>query len=259
VREIDVYFEPSPSASPPPELGLLRRCISRTTLFEPFRNAASPHEIRACASKLYEIHNDLLRKAKRAKQRPPANDQRPFLWIITPTLSEAVQKGFGAIQDVDWPPGVLFAPKDWHTGFIVAHQLPKTPDTLWFRLFSSGNFQAQAFTELAQLPLDHPYRNPLMDSLANLKVILEERTSRTPEEQDLFMQLSPLYLEKIAAAEQVGRRQMVILFLTEKFNPAPPELISRVEALSVEQFQSLATSVFHFSSIDDLSNWLNRV
>jgi hypothetical protein len=98
-----------------------------------------------------------------------------------------------------------------------------------------------------------------MDSLANLKVILEERTSRTPEEQDLFMQLSPLYLEKIAAAEQVGRRQMVILFLTEKFNPAPPELISRVEALNVEQFQSLATSVFHFSSIEDLSNWLNRV
>jgi hypothetical protein len=31
------------------------------------------------------------------------------------------------------------------------------------------------------------------------------------------MQLSPLNLEKIAAAEQAGRRQMVILFLTEKF------------------------------------------
>jgi Domain of unknown function (DUF4351) len=158
-------------------------------LFEPFRNAASPHEIRACASKL----------------------------------------------------------------------LPKTPDTLWFRLFSSGNFQAQAFAELAQLPLDHPYRNPLMDSLANLKVILEERSSRTPEEQDLFMQLSPLYIEKIAAAEQVGRRQMVNLFLTEQFSPVPSELIARVEALNDEQFQSLATSVFRFSSIDDLSNWLDRL
>jgi hypothetical protein len=60
---------------------------------------------------------------------------------------------------------VLFAPKDWHIGFIVVHKLTKTPDTLWFRLFSTGNFQAQAFSELAQLPLDHPYRNPLMDSL----------------------------------------------------------------------------------------------
>jgi Domain of unknown function (DUF4351) len=102
-----------------------------------------------------------------------------------------------------------------------------------------------------------------MGSLANLKVILEERTSRTPEEQDLFMQLSPLYLEKIAAAEQRGRlqerREMVVLFITEKFNPAPPELISRVEALNVEQFQSLATSVFRFSSITDLSDWLDHI
>jgi Domain of unknown function (DUF4351) len=263
VREIDVYFEPSPSASPPAELGLLSRCIPRPTLFEPFRNAASPHEIRACASKLYEVHNDIMRKAKRAKERPLDPEQRPFLWIITPTLSTAVQNGFGAVQDVDWPPGVLFAPKDWYTGFIVVHQLPKTPDTLWFRLFGTGNFQAQAFSELAQLPLDHPYRNSLMDSLANLKVILEERSSRTPEEQDLFMQLSPLYLEKIAAAEQRGRlqerREMVNLFLTERFSPVPSELIARLEALNVEQLQSLATSLFQFASIDDLADWLDAV
>jgi hypothetical protein len=271
VREIDVYFEPSPSASLPTELGLLSRCIPRPTLFEPFRNAASPHEIRACASKLYEVHNDIIRKAKRDKQRPPAPDQRPFLWIITPTLSKAVQKGFGAVQDVDWPPGVFFAPKDWHTGFIVVHKLPKTPDTLWFRLFSSGNFQTQAFTELAQLPLDHPYRNPLMDSLANLKVILEERSSRTPEEQDLFMQLSPIYLEKIAAAEQVGeqrgeergeqrgRREVVLLLLTQKFDPFPTDLKTRIEALNVEQFQSLTTSLFQFASIADLTDWLDHL
>jgi hypothetical protein len=57
-----------------------------------------------------------------------------------------------AVQDIDWPSGVFFAPKEWHTGFIVTHQLPKTPDTLWFCLFSRDNFQAQAFSELAQLP-----------------------------------------------------------------------------------------------------------
>jgi Domain of unknown function (DUF4351) len=110
-----------------------------------------------------------------------------------------------------------------------------------------------------------------MDSLANFKVILEARVSRTPEEQDLFMQLSPLYLEKIAAAEQRGeilgeqrgrlqeRREMVLLFLTERFTPVPPELIDRVAALDDEQFQSLATSVFRFGSISDLSDWLNNI
>ena len=106
-----------------------------------------------------------------------------------------------------------------------------------------------------------------MDSLANLKVILEERSSRTPEEQDLFMQLSPLYLEKIAAAEQVGeqrgeekgRRELVLLLLTQKFDPFPTDLKTRIEALNVEQFQSLTTSLFQFASITDLSNWLDRL
>jgi hypothetical protein len=111
VREVDVYFEPSPSALLPAELGLLSRCIPRATLFEPFRNAASAHEIRACASKLYEVHNDIIRKAKRAKQTSPNPEQRPFLWIITPTMSEAVRNGFGAVQDVDWPPGVFLLPR----------------------------------------------------------------------------------------------------------------------------------------------------
>jgi hypothetical protein len=77
------------------------------------------------------------------------------------------------VREIDVYFGVFFAPKDWHTGFIVVHKLPKTPDTLWFRLFGSGDFQTQAFIELAQLPFEHPYRNSLMDSLANLKVILE--------------------------------------------------------------------------------------
>jgi Domain of unknown function (DUF4351) len=106
-----------------------------------------------------------------------------------------------------------------------------------------------------------------MDSLANLKVILEERTSRTPEEQDLFMQLSPLYLEKITAAEQVGeqrgkesgRREVVLLLLAQKFDSFPTELKTRIEALNVEQFQSLTTSLFQFASIADLSNWLDRL
>jgi hypothetical protein len=56
VREIDVYF-------------FSLRLTSR-------RARASPHEIWACASKLYEVHNDIIRKAKRAKERPPAPEQR---------------------------------------------------------------------------------------------------------------------------------------------------------------------------------------
>lgn len=264
VREIDIYFEPSPSATPAADLGLLYRCVSRDTVFEPFRNAASPQEIRACVSKLYEIHNDILREAKRAKQVSPTSDKLPFLWIITPTFSEAVQRGFAAEQQrEEWPPGVFFAPPDWCTGFIAVNRLPQTPDTLWFRLFCTGKFQAQAFAELAELPLDHPYRAPLMESLANYRVILESRSPRTSDEQELFMQLSPLYLEKIAAAEQrgeqLGTTKLVILLLTQKFEALPPRLLAQIESLSLEQLQVLASNTSSLSSIEDLSNWLDNI
>jgi hypothetical protein len=109
------------------------------------------------------------------------------------------------------------------------------------------------------LPLEHPYRNPLMDSLANLKVILEERSSRTPEEQDLFMQLSPLYLEKIAAAEQHGRQETILLLISEKLGSLPPQLVDRVKSLNNQQLQALTASVLSLSSTTDLSNWLDRI
>jgi Domain of unknown function (DUF4351) len=93
--------------------------------------------------------------------------------------------------------------------------------------------------------------------------LLEERSSRTPEEQDLFMQLSPLYLEKIATAEQVGeqrgQREVVLLLLAQKFDPFQTELKTKIEALNVEHFQSLTNSLFQFASIADLSNWLDRL
>jgi Domain of unknown function (DUF4351) len=263
VREIDIYFEPSHSATPAADLGLLYRCIFRATVFEPFCNAASPHEIRACVSKLYELHNDIVREAKRDKQRPPHSlqyNQPPFLWIITPTLSEAVQTEFGAIQKLDeWPPGVFFTSKGWSTGFIVANRLPETPDTLWFRLFCTGKFQSRAFAELAQLPSDNPYRAPLLESLNNYRVILESKPSRTSGEQELFMQLSPLYLERIAAAEQVGEQRMLLRILEQRFTLLPSELVNRIESLGLEQLQSLVHSVFTFSSIEELSNWLDNI
>lgn len=40
-----------------------------------------------------------------------------------------------------------------------------------------------------------------------MKGILETKESIEPEEQDLIMQLSPLYLEQLQAAEQVGEQR----------------------------------------------------
>jgi Domain of unknown function (DUF4351) len=45
------------------------------------------------------------------------------------------------------------------------------------------------------------------------------------------MQLSPLYLEKIAAAEQVGEQRMVLRFLEQRFDTLSTDLLTRIESL----------------------------
>ena len=69
VQEIDVWFEPF--SSPPPTelpLGLLGKMAATSCLFEPFRNPPTEVEIRSCLSKLYAVHGEILRKAKRSNK-----------------------------------------------------------------------------------------------------------------------------------------------------------------------------------------------
>jgi hypothetical protein len=87
VQEIDVWFEPSsPQVKEDLPLGLLGKMAATSCLFEPFRNPPSEIEIRSCLSKLYAVHNDILRKAKRTKRTIPESEL-PVLWILTPTFS----------------------------------------------------------------------------------------------------------------------------------------------------------------------------
>jgi hypothetical protein len=67
VQEIDVWFVPTTSSSEKSELGLLARMAVTSCLFEPYRNAPSEIEIRSCLLKLYSVHGELLRQAKREK------------------------------------------------------------------------------------------------------------------------------------------------------------------------------------------------
>jgi predicted transposase/invertase (TIGR01784 family) len=92
------------------------------------------------------------------------------------------------------------------------------------------------------------YRAPLMESLTNLRVILGSRPSRTINEQELFMQLSPIYLEKIAAAEQHGEQRgeqrgeqetRIKIALKMIGEQVPLETIARLTELSIEQIQEL--------------------
>jgi Domain of unknown function (DUF4351) len=196
---------------------------------------------------------------------------------LTPTLSAPILEGFGAQLDLEnWGEGVYLMPAHLKTGIIVLHQLPKTPETLWLRILGKERVQEQAIQEVAALPAQHPQRDNVLDLLGNLKVILEARANIEPEEQELIMQLSPLYLEKIQAAELVGEqrgevkgkaegntqgrveeaRGLVIRQLTRKLGTAGSPLLEKIQALPLEQVELLGADLLDFTSIDNLEQWL---
>jgi Domain of unknown function (DUF4351) len=107
--------------------------------------------------------------------------------------------------------------------------------------------------------------------LGNLKVILEAREIREPEEEELMMQLSPLFLEKLQAAEQQGEvkgknqgrveeaRALVIRLLTRKLGNISPLLLAKIETLPLNRVELLGEDLLDFTSIDNLEAWLSSI
>jgi hypothetical protein len=262
VREMDVYFTPNPNEKITSDLGLLAQCAETATVFEPFRSSVKLPQIRGCMSKLFDLHNYLIRETKKNKQPEPKEEKLPKLWILTPTLSVDLLESLGAKSEIEsWGEGVYLLSPALKTGIIVIHQLPQTPASLWFRLLGKGKVQSQAIDEVAALPPDNPYRQNALDLLGNLKVILEARAIIEPEEQNLIMQLSPLYLEKIHAAEQVGRQDgkqaLILRLLTKRVGIVSSEMESRVKALSLAMLEELFDAALDFTQMNDLMMWLD--
>lgn len=106
-------------------------------------------QIRSCISKLFDVHADWERQAKREKTSV-REAELPRLWILSPTASVPLLDGFRAIVDEDnWIRGVYFLGDYFRTAVVAIHQLPRTEETLWLRILGKGTVQKQAISELA--------------------------------------------------------------------------------------------------------------
>ncbi|MCZ8192826.1 MAG: hypothetical protein O9326_24680 [Microcystis sp. LE19-338.1B] len=237
VQEIDVWFEPF--SSPPPTelpLGLLGKMAATSCLFEPFRNPPTEVEIRSCLSKLYAVHGEILRKAKRSNKTLTVAEL-PFLWILTPTFSARMIEDFGTQSDEsNWLTGVYFLAKSLKAGIIVIHQLPVNEDTLWLRVLGKGGTQKRAVEELVELPERNPFRENLLEILANWRKNLELRDNLSTEEQEDIMNLSPAYLKQREEWKQEGTLEgqlsLITSLLEGRFGPLDSELSSLVEKIA---------------------------
>jgi Domain of unknown function (DUF4351) len=165
--------------------------------------------------------------------------------------------GFGAINEVSWGNGVYLLPPLQKTGIIVIHQLPSIPDTLWFRLLGKGKVQQQAISEVAALPVDSPYRSDALKLFGNLRIILESQKSRKIEDQELIMQLSPLYLAEIQAAEERGEQTVIMRQLKRRVGELSVQVQDRIKSLPLAKLDNLADALLDFTSMEDLTAWLD--
>ncbi|MUG93031.1 hypothetical protein F7734_11510 [Scytonema sp. UIC 10036] len=236
IKEIDVYFAPSPPESQEREkLGLLGKFATTSAVFEPFRNAVKRGEVRSCLNKLFDIFAELEREANR-NGTEIAEEELPFLWILSPTASEAQLKGFRAILDEEnWLPGVYVFGEWYRAAIVVIHQLPPTEETLWLRILGKGKVQQQAIQELQALSEDNPWREMALDLLSNLKSILELKQDLDQEERELIMQLSPVYEQRLAEAREQGvqadRRNIIDTVLRARFGTVDAPLAAVIQSI----------------------------
>jgi Domain of unknown function (DUF4351) len=68
------------------------------------------------------------------------------------------------------------------------------------------------------------------------------------------MQVTTSWEEK---GVEKGTRSLVSLQLEQKVGQLPTDLRNLISTLAPERLSALAIALLNFSSIDDLSNWLN--
>jgi hypothetical protein len=255
---VDVYFIPSAQAAEiPTDLGILCRMVQTPCLIEPFRNQPTPVEVRSCLLKLFQVHGDYHRRAKRKTESLPERNL-PQLWILASSASEALLHKFGAISEET---GVYFLPEALRTAIVSINQLPCDESTLWLRLLGKGRTQEQAIAEVIAFDAGDPRRSSILRLLANWKISIEV-TGQVAEEEELIMALSQAYLEWEQRTEQRGAAQeaqlLVLRQLKRRIGELSPVIQTQIQDLSLAQIESLGEALLDFVSAEDLSLWMQR-
>ncbi|MGB3422852.1 MAG: hypothetical protein WBA52_20955, partial [Dolichospermum sp.] len=242
-------------------LGLLGKMAKTQCLFEPFRNPPSEIEIRSCLLKLYAVHGDVVRKAKR-ENRNIAESELPILWILTPTFSSRMIAGLGATEIAeDWVQGVYFLPNILKTAIVVIHQLPENEDTLWLRVLGKGGTQKRAVEELTELPENNPFRENLLEILADWRKNLELRDNLSREEEEVIMNLSPAYLQQIEDWKQEERFSLITSLMEGRFGSLDTELsgvVAKIANIPISERTQLLLSLGNLSREELLQRLRNE-
>jgi len=268
VRQIDLLFTPSDSGSEERKnLGLLGKLTLTPALFEPFRNPVTANEIRSCTMKLFAVHGELEREAKR-KKTSLDDAKLPQLWILTPTASDNLLESFRCLPSSEYEEeGMYCAGSGWKMGVIVIHKLAKTRETLWLRLLGKGRVQAQAIQELETLPEENRCRESVIKLVRELVALLTKRQNQEenldPEDKELIVTLTQMYEEAMADVReeflQLGEKQATLRLINNllrtRFGEVDQELAAMVETIASLPSEELVSPLLQLSRSELLARF----
>jgi hypothetical protein len=268
VRQVDVYFEPTKEVPTTPEtLGLLGKLAQKPCLLEVYRNPVQLNQVRECLSKLLDIQQRKIKEA--AKQnRKIREEELPFLWIISPTISENILSKFKANPQENWQEGVYFLAEGFNTGLVTIHQLPVNRDTLWLRILGRGKVQEKAIKEVQTLPSNYHNRDLVLELIYGLWTRIQDNQKETQitesEDKELMMSLRSLFQEKLIEVETKGFNEgiqkeisLVMRQLSRKVGNLSPELEIKIRSLTIDKIEELGEALLDFTSPQDLITWLD--
>ncbi|KAM3109189.1 DUF4351 domain-containing protein, partial [Phormidesmis sp. 146-33] len=80
-----------------------------------------------------------------------------------------------------------------------------------------------------------------------------------PSQKEEIMQNLTSWEEKgMEKGMEKGRRSLVFLLLQQKVGQLPQLLSDRISTMSANQLEALAIALLNFSTIDDLTTWLDN-
>jgi hypothetical protein len=284
VRQVDGYFEPTKEVPTTPEtLGLLGKLAQKSCLFEVYRNAVQFNEVKECLSKLFDFQLRKIKEANKEKRQMPS-EELPFLWIISPTISDHILSKFEAKNPDNWVKGVYFLASGLNTGLVAIHQLPVNRETLWLRILGRGKVQEKAIKEVQALPSNYQNRDLVLELIYGLWTRIQDNQKKSSmiesEDKELIMSLRSLFQEKLSEVETLGRKEgrkegrregiiegfheglqkeitLVIRLLTRKIGNLSPELEIKIRSLAIEKIEELGEALLDFTSPQDLTTWLD--
>jgi len=176
-------------------LGLLGEMVSTPCLLEYFRIPATVTDVCNSMLQLFNWHRKLDTHAESEDDDSLSDEDLPYLWIISSSISDELLVEFEANPASDWGPGLYFLASEINTGMVAIDRLPVTDETLFLRLLGRGAVLQEAITEFLALPATHPSRQKVIKIAGNwcAETAKEDVEELTEEDKELLKLLFPIY------------------------------------------------------------------